>query len=87
LLKALAVHYVMGRSGSAQRQAWQRNVLTELVELLLGQAPGCLDRALVQAWRDAENDADRLRVIIDQVAQLTDSSATAWHERLVTARA
>ena len=25
----------------------------------------------------------RLRVVIDQVAQLTDSSAYAWHERLV----
>ena len=85
LLKALAVHYVMGRTGAAQRQAWQRNLLTELVELLLSNAPGCLDRALVPAWRDAENDADRLRVIIDQVAQLTDSSALGWHRRLITA--
>ena len=83
LLKALAAHFVMERPGAAQRQAWQRQLLTELTELLLAEAPGCLDRALIPAWRDADSDADRLRVIVDQVAQLTDSSAAAWHERLV----
>jgi dGTPase len=83
LLKALAIHYVMGRTGAAQRQIWQRNLLTELAEMLLAQAPTCLDRALIPDWRAAGSDADRLRVIIDQVAQLTDSSASTWHDRLV----
>jgi dGTPase len=34
-------------------------------------------------WRSAPDDAARLRVVIDQVASLTDPSAIAWHLRLV----
>jgi dGTPase len=86
LLKALAAHYVMARPGAAQRQVWQRSVLTELVEALIDAAPGALDRALIAAWHAAGDDAARLRVVIDQVAQLTDSSAVAWHARLVGPR-
>ena len=37
--------------------------------------PGALDRGLVAAWHAADDDAARLRVVIDQVAQLTDTSA------------
>ncbi len=83
LLKALAAHYVMGRPGAAERQAWQRTVLTELVAALRDTAPGSLDRALVASWHAAPDDAARLRVVIDQIAQLTDSSAVTWHARLV----
>ena len=35
------------------------------------------------AWRAAEDDAGRLRVVVDQVASLTDASAADWHVRLV----
>jgi dGTPase len=86
LLKALAAQYVMGRPGAAERQRWQRQVLTELVELLLDGAPRTLDRALAAAWHAAADDAARLRVVIDQVAQLTDTSAVAWRDRLAGAR-
>jgi dGTPase len=30
----------------------------------------------------ADSDAARLRVVVDQVASLTDASAVAWHQRL-----
>ncbi len=83
LLKALAAHYVMARPGAAERQAWQRSVLTELVVALRETAPRSLDRALVASWQSAGDDAARLRVVIDQVAQLTDTSAITWHRRLV----
>jgi dGTPase len=38
---------------------------------------------LVPAWEAASDDAARLRVVIDQVARLTDLSAVRWHRRLV----
>jgi dGTPase len=87
LLKAVAAHYVMHRPGSVTRQTGQRALLVELVEAIGAGAPDTLDRGLAPAWELAENGAERLRVVIDQVAQLTDSSAVAWHRRLVAARA
>lgn len=83
LLKAIAMHYVMRRTGIAERQSGQRRLLTELVEAVLDGAPGTLDRDLRPAWRTAESDADRLRAVIDQVAQLTDTSAVDRHANLV----
>ncbi|MDT4978850.1 MAG: dGTPase [Pseudonocardiales bacterium] len=87
LLKAVAAHYVMHRPGSVTRQTGQRALLVELVEAIGAGAPDTLDRGLAPAWELAENGAERLRVVIDQVAQLTDSSAVAWHRRLVAERA
>ncbi len=83
LLKAIAVHYVMRRPGTPARQAGERRLLTELAAAILDGAPTTLDRDLRPAWHDAASDADRLRVVIDQVAQLTDTSAVARHGRLV----
>jgi dGTPase len=34
------------------------------------------------ALRTAEDDTVRLRVVVDQVASLTDASALAWHASL-----
>ncbi|MDP9094796.1 MAG: deoxyguanosinetriphosphate triphosphohydrolase [Actinomycetota bacterium] len=82
LLKALAAHYVMGRPDSRERQAGERRLLGELVGLVAAGAPGTLDPGLAPSWHRAQSDADRLRVVIDQVAQLTDSTALAWFERL-----
>jgi len=45
-------------------------------------APGTLDPLLRPAWDAAGTDAARRRVIVDQVASLTDTSAIAWHHRL-----
>jgi dGTPase len=82
LLKAVAAHYVMRRPGSPQRLLAQRQLLGELVEALVEQAPDSLDLVQAAAWRAAPDEGARLRVVIDQVAQLTDPSATAWHARL-----
>jgi dGTPase len=85
LLKAVAVHYVMRRPGTPERQAMQRRLLTQLVAAILDGAPTTLDRGLRPSWQAASSDADRLRVVIDQVAQLTDTSAEVRHARLVRA--
>jgi dGTPase len=86
LLKAMAAHYVMSRPDAVTRHAWQRKLITELVAAVLHGAPVTLDPSLLPAWRHAADDAERLRVAIDQVAQLTDTSAVAWHARLTESR-
>jgi dGTPase len=82
LLKAVAAHYVMGRGGAAAQQAREREVITELALAIERGAPATLDPVLAPAWDGADSDTERRRVIIDQLASLTDTSAIAWHERL-----
>ena len=83
LLKAIAFRYVMSRDGIEQMLIAQRRTVTELVEVLLDRGEPALSPVLRQAWRLAADDAERLRVVVDQVAQLTDSAARSWHARLV----
>ncbi|MGA3490264.1 deoxyguanosinetriphosphate triphosphohydrolase [Micromonosporaceae bacterium DT55] len=82
LLKGVALRYVMRRRGAEQHYAQQRELLTELVSALLERAPGELDPVFAPLWSEAADDAGRLRVVVDQVASLTDPAATAWHARL-----
>ncbi|HEX9540057.1 MAG TPA: deoxyguanosinetriphosphate triphosphohydrolase [Streptosporangiaceae bacterium] len=82
LLKGVTAYYVMSRAGADATRAREREVITELAAAIVAGAPGTLDRALRPAYAAAGSDAARLRVIIDQVASLTDTSANAWHGRL-----
>ena len=50
-------------------------------------APGTLDPVLRPAYLAAESDPARLRVVVDQIASLTDTSAMAWHDRLCRGQA
>jgi dGTPase len=84
LLKGIALRYVMRRPGSAERYSRELTVLGELVAALLDRAPGALDPVFAPMWVAAGDDAARLRVVIDQVASLTDPAALAWHGRLTT---
>jgi dGTPase len=81
-LKGVAAHYVMRAEDRIAVLARQREVLSELVSLLRLRGPAFLMPALRADFEDAGDDAARLRVIVDQVASLTDSSAVAWHARL-----
>jgi dGTPase len=82
LLKAIAAHYVMSRRGAAAEQARERDLITELAEAVERGAPATLDPVFQPAWDGAADDSQRRRVIIDQLASLTDISALAWHKRL-----
>ena len=79
LLKAVALRFVMRDPQRLVMQARQRELLTELVGALLTKAPDALDPAFATAWADAPDDAARLRVVVDQVALLTDQQAVARH--------
>jgi dGTPase len=82
LLKGIALRYVMRRPGSVERYAREQTILRELVSALVVRAPHALDPVFAPLWRAAGDDATRLRVIIDQVASLTDPAAIAWHRSL-----
>jgi dGTPase len=82
LLKGVTAFYVMGRAGVAASQAREREVLTELAAALAAGAPETLEPMLRPSYRAAATDAGRLRVVVDQVASLTDTSAIAWHAKL-----
>ena len=82
LLKGVAAHYVMSRDGAAQVQARERELIAELAAAVLAGAPETLDLALRPGYDAAGSDPQRLRVVVDQVASLTDTSAIAWHRRL-----
>jgi len=82
LLKAITAVYVMGREGAARARELERELLAELVCAVERGSPATLDPLLRSAWAAARSDAERRRVVIDQVASLTDTSAIAWHHHL-----
>jgi dGTPase len=83
VLKGIAAHYVMQADDRVATMVRQRELLAELVEALSMRGPDALDREFALDWRAASDDAARQRVVIDQVASLTDASAVARHARLV----
>jgi dGTPase len=82
LLKAITAHYVMTRAGVLAAQARERELLTELAHAIERGAPQTLEPLLRPSWAAAGTDAAHRRVVVDQVASLTDTSAIAWHHRL-----
>jgi dGTPase len=85
VLKGIAAHYVMRADDRVAVMARQRELLAELVAALLDRGPDALDRPFAVDWELAADDAARCRVVIDQVASLTDGSAVARHAVLVGA--
>ena len=58
----------------------QRTILFDLVDAL-SASPDKLEPHFYAMWREAE-ESRRLRVVVDQIASLTDQSARQWHSRL-----
>jgi dGTPase len=83
VLKGLAAVYVMNAEDRAPVYVRQRELLHELVALLRDRAPAGLEPSFRADWSDARDDGARLRVVVDQVASLTDVSAQARHAQLV----
>jgi dGTPase len=83
VLKGIVAANVMSTNARRPLYAQQRSILTELASVLWSTGPENLDPGFTGDWHAADSDAARKRVIVDQVASLTDQSAMAWHERLV----
>jgi dGTPase len=86
ILKSIATYYVINAAASQERYAEQQKVIKELVELVLAQAPTSLDSFFLDDWKRATNSTQKLRVVIDQVASLTDPGAYALHAKLGSLR-
>jgi dGTPase len=84
VLKGIVAANVMKTNARKPLYAEQREILTELAEVLLAD-PSRLDAGFTADWNAAADDAARKRVVVDQVASLTDQSALRWHEQLVRA--
>ncbi|HTX85189.1 MAG TPA: deoxyguanosinetriphosphate triphosphohydrolase [Streptosporangiaceae bacterium] len=82
LLKGVTAHYVMNRPGVRAAQAREREVISEVAEAVLAGAPVTLEMLFRHEFESAPDDRARMRVVIDQIASLTDTSAMAWHHRL-----
>jgi dGTPase len=85
-LKSVAGHYLISAAASQERYAKQQVVIHELVEMLFEAAPTELDPIFEDDWKLAQNDSQRLRIVIDQIASLTDPGAYALHAHLSSAR-
>ncbi len=81
ILKGMAVHYVMSPRESEPVYYQQRTLLADLVDALYEAGADSLEPVFAAQWRAASDDRVRLRAVIDQVASLTDVSASAWHAR------
>jgi dGTPase len=82
LLKGVTAQYVMSRAGAAENQARERELIAELAAAVRAGAPATLDPVFRPGYAAAVSDQERLRVVVDQIASLTDTSAIAWHRRL-----
>lgn len=79
-LKGIAVHFVMAPREHEPLHQEQLSIIEDLVDVMLanGANPSnALEDQFLDDWYEATNDAERLRVAVDQVASLTDGSALA----------
>lgn len=83
VLKGIVAAFVMSTNARRPIYAQQRDILSELADVLLWTGPRHLDAGFTADWEAASTDTQRKRAVVDQVASLTDQSAIDWHHRLV----
>jgi dGTPase len=84
-LKSIAGHYLINAAHSQVRYEKQQVIIRELVEMLL-KYPHEIDSFFKKPWDEASDELAKMRVVIDQVAALTDPGAYALHARLIANR-
>ena len=84
-LKGIAVYFVMAPREREPFHQEELGIVEDLVDVLMADSlrpSDALESVFLQDWNEATNDDERLRVVIDQVASLTDNSALALHSIL-----
>jgi dGTPase len=79
VLKAVANQFVVTTRKQMVLKEQQRHLLTDLVDFYAAVPDTRLDLDFRAEFRAAGDDAGRLRVIVDQVASLTDARAVSLH--------
>jgi dGTPase len=85
ILKGIAVYFVMEPREHEPMHQQEQAIVEGLVDVLMADSPrpsDALEAVFLQDWNEANSDAERLRVAVDQVANLTDGSALAMHSIL-----
>ena len=75
-------YYIIQAEKSQDLYLKQRELLKELVEVVFERAPNSLESFFLQEWFRASTNSEKLRVVIDQVASLTDPGAYALYREL-----
>lgn len=83
IFKGLASYFLMSLDERVGYYEDQRTLLKELADVLLASNGEHLDGYSKEAWSRAKNDTEKHRVIVDQIAVLTDAAASKMHEALV----
>lgn len=83
VLKSVAAHYVMRADDRVAQLSDQRDLLRSLVSHLVLGGGRHLEPEFAADLGRAHDDAAALRVVIDQVASLTDVSARLWADQLL----
>ena len=84
VLKGIVAATVMTHGDRQPFYEKQRKLLIELSDALLARNGSELDPIGAEAWSRASSEHAKKRVIVDQVASLTDPAAIALHARLTT---
>ncbi len=77
VLKAITYAHVM--RGNDQRYAWERQVISDVFDALISGRHR-LQPSFEMALEAAPDETRRLRLIIDQIASLTDLSIVRWRD-------
>lgn len=85
VLKGIVAAYVMASGRRQPTYRRQRALLEELLDVLWEGGEQHLEVPFQHELRNADGESAARRVIVDQVASLTDQGAIAWHQRLCVA--
>lgn len=83
IFKGLASYFLMSLDARVRFYDDQRKLLMELADFLLASNGKHLDGYSLEAWNKAKTDTEKHRVIVDQIAVLSDGAAEKMHEVLV----
>jgi len=72
VLKTVALRFIFSDSRHRAKQDRQRERIHRVAEMLLVTAPGGLDPIFAARWAVAADDDDRMRVVVDQIASMTE---------------